>query len=62
MLGYKIDVLPVRWVNSPDSKVRILIDPIKMLIDLMRIKRIARRTLRAQPLVREEPPSLSKAQ
>lgn len=62
MLGYKIDVLPVRWVNSPDSKVRILIDPIKMLIDLMRIKRIVRKTLRARPLVREEPPSLSRAQ
>lgn len=45
-LGYKIDVQPVRWVNSADSKVRILIDPIKMLWDLVRIRRIVRKSLR----------------
>ena len=49
-LGYKIDVLPVRWVNSEDSKVRILIDPIKMLWDLLRIRWIVRRTIREKPL------------
>ena len=49
-LGYKIDVLPVRWVNSPDSKVRILIDPLKMLWDLVRIRRIVQRTIREKPL------------
>lgn len=49
-LGYKIDVLPVKWINSPDSKVRILIDPLKMLWDLIQIRRIVRRTVRARPL------------
>ncbi|MES2963492.1 MAG: dolichyl-phosphate beta-glucosyltransferase [Bdellovibrionota bacterium] len=49
-MGFKIDVLPVRWVNSADSKVRILIDPLKMLWDLLRIRRRVRRTLRARPL------------
>lgn len=60
-LGYKVDVRPVRWMNSPDSKVRILIDPLKMLWDLVRVRRIVRRTLRAKPLLREAPPSISKA-
>jgi dolichyl-phosphate beta-glucosyltransferase len=50
-MGFKIDVLPVRWVNSTDSKVRILIDPLKMLIDLLQIRLRVRRTLRARPPV-----------
>jgi dolichyl-phosphate beta-glucosyltransferase len=49
-LGYKIDVLPVRWVNSSDSKVRIFIDPLKMFIDLLRIRWIVQKTVRAKPL------------
>ena len=49
-LGFKTDVLPVKWVNSTDSKVNIFIDPIKMLWDLIRIRRIVQRTLQAQPL------------
>ena len=48
-MGYRIDVLPVRWVNSADSKVRILIDPLKMLRDLIRTRRIVRRTLLEKP-------------
>lgn len=48
-MGYKIDILPVRWVNSEDSKVRILIDPLKMLIDLLKTKWLVRRTLRLRP-------------
>src|SRR5205809_8060140 len=55
VLGYKIDVLPVRWVNSPDSKVRIFIDPLKMLWDLFRIRRLVQRSVREQPLSRELP-------
>jgi dolichyl-phosphate beta-glucosyltransferase len=48
-MGFHIDVLPVRWINSTDSKVRILIDPIKMLWDLIRIRPIVRKTLRERP-------------
>ncbi len=48
-LGYKIDVLPVKWVNSPDSKVRIWIDPLKMLWDLLKIRHRVRRSIRARP-------------
>lgn len=49
-LGFKTEALPVKWINSPDSKVRILIDPIKMLWDLIRIRWIVHRTIRAKPL------------
>ncbi len=49
-MGFKIDILPVRWVNSTDSKVRIFIDPLKMLFDLLRIRHLVRKTLRAKPL------------
>jgi dolichyl-phosphate beta-glucosyltransferase len=56
-LGYKIDVLPVRWVNSADSKVNMLIDPIKMLFDLIKIRRIVRKTVQARPLSPSKLPS-----
>ncbi len=50
-MDFKVEAIPVRWVNSPDSKVRIWIDPIKMFYDLVRIRRIARQSLKARPLV-----------
>jgi dolichyl-phosphate beta-glucosyltransferase len=56
-LGYKIDILPVRWVNSPDSKVNMLIDPLKMLLDLIKIRRIVRKTVQAKPLASSKLPS-----
>ncbi|MDX9730136.1 MAG: glycosyltransferase family 2 protein [Bdellovibrionales bacterium] len=48
-MGFKYQTAPVRWVNSADSKVRIWIDPLKMLFDLIRIKWIVRRTLKERP-------------
>ena len=50
LMDFKVAAIPVRWVNSADSKVRIWIDPLKMFYDLIRIKRIARQTLIARPL------------
>lgn len=47
-LGFKVAIQPVQWVNSAESKVRIWIDPLKMLYDLIRIRWIVSRTLRAQ--------------
>lgn len=49
-MGFKIATVPVRWVNSADSKVRIWIDPLLMLVDLVRIKRLVRQSLKARPL------------
>jgi len=46
-LGLKIVEVPVRWVNSPDTRVRMLSDGMKMVLDLWRIRRI-HRGLRAE--------------
>lgn len=48
-MEFKIATIPVRWINSADSKVRIWIDPFLMLFDLVRTKRTVRRSLRARP-------------
>lgn len=36
--GLRVKEIPVRWINSPQSRVRILSDSMNMLIDLMRIR------------------------
>ena len=48
-MEFKVATVPVRWVNSADSKVRIWIDPLLMLIDLLRIRRTVRQSLKARP-------------
>lgn len=37
-MGYKIAEVPVRWINSPESKVNPIRDPVQMFVDLLRIK------------------------
>lgn len=37
-MGYKIKEVPIRWLNSPDSRVRIIEEPAKMFADLLRIR------------------------
>lgn len=49
-LGLRVDVLPVRWINSTDSKVHIVQDSLRMLRDLLRIRALVRRTLQEQPI------------
>lgn len=34
----RIAEIPVRWINSPDSKVRVVRDSLRMLFDIMRLK------------------------
>ena len=36
--GYRIQEVPIRWVNSPESKVDPLKDSLQMLADLVRIR------------------------
>ncbi len=36
--GFRIKEVPVRWLNSPYSKVSVMRDPVLMLYDLFRIK------------------------
>ena len=37
-MGYKTKEVPVRWIDSSRSRVNPLRDPVKMLLDLLRIK------------------------
>ncbi len=36
--GFRVKEVPVRWLNSPHSKVNIIRDPLIMFCDLLRIK------------------------
>ena len=42
-LGYRIADLPVEWVNSPDSRVHIVRDSLRMIRDTLRVRRQIRR-------------------
>ncbi len=37
-LGYEVAEVGVRWVNSPDSRVRALTDPPRMLLEIARFR------------------------
>ncbi len=37
-MGYRIKEVPVKWMNSPQSSVRVIRDSLRMLLDLLRIR------------------------
>lgn len=37
-LGFRIKEIPVRWINSPDSRVKVLSAPLRMFVDLLAIR------------------------
>ena len=39
-LNLKVKEMPISWINSPDSKVRIIKDSIKMFFSLIKIKNL----------------------
>jgi dolichyl-phosphate beta-glucosyltransferase len=47
-LGFQITDLPVRWINSPQSKVHIVRDSLRMLLDTLTIRCRIRRDLSLQ--------------
>lgn len=47
-LGYRVEDLPVEWINSPESKVEIVADSLRMLWDTWQIRR---RLRDVQPVV-----------
>ncbi len=51
VMGYKTLEAPVRWVNSPESKVRIVRDSIRMAWELTKMKRRVRRALKQKPFL-----------
>jgi len=42
-LGYQIAQVPVRWIDEPHSRVRMLRDGLRMVVDVLRIRWIHRR-------------------
>ena len=36
--GYRISEMPVRWINSPESKVNPIFDSVQMFLDLVKIR------------------------
>jgi dolichyl-phosphate beta-glucosyltransferase len=57
-MGYAIREVPVSWVNDPDSKVKMLRDPVVMLRDLVRIRTQSARkkNMRASRVQRDKSP------
>jgi dolichyl-phosphate beta-glucosyltransferase len=47
-LGYRVGELPVRWLNSPESKVHIVRDSVRMLLDAFTVRRRVGRVMRAR--------------
>jgi len=41
-LGLKVAQVPVTWINDPNSKVKMLTDGMRMVRDLLRVKRLHR--------------------
>ena len=39
-MGFELVEMPVRWVNEPNSRVRIFRDPARMALDILRIRRL----------------------
>jgi len=47
-LGFTIEDRPVEWINSPDSRVNIVADSWRMLLDAWRIRRLVERSIGAK--------------
>ena len=52
-LGYQIADLPVEWINSPESKVRILHDSLAMLRDTLRVRAVVAKTAGKNPKAKD---------
>jgi hypothetical protein len=39
--GYRIDEIPVRWRYQAASRANVLVDPIHMLSDVLKVRRMA---------------------
>lgn len=53
-MGLRVEDMPVRWINSPESRVRLVFDSVDMFLDLLRLKRVVRKTLQEKPYEREQ--------
>ena len=53
-MDFVIVEVPVHWSNSPESKVHVVGDSLKMLLDLLRMRQMVRVALERQPMERQE--------
>jgi dolichyl-phosphate beta-glucosyltransferase len=53
-LGLGVKEMPVHWSNSPDSKVRVVSDSLKMLRDVAVVRQMVKHTLEKQPYHRAQ--------
>jgi dolichyl-phosphate beta-glucosyltransferase len=49
-MGYSMVEMPVHWSNSPESKVNVVSDSLKMLKDVIQVRRQVKATLAQYPL------------
>jgi len=49
-LGYRVEDLPVEWINSPESKVEILRDSLRMLRDTWQVRQRVGRVPKGRPI------------
>ena len=52
-MNFVVLEVPVHWSNSPESKVRVIDDSLKMLRDLLQVRKIVRAAMERQPFVVE---------
>lgn len=55
-LGFRVAEVPVRWSHNPDSRVRVLRSAPGVVLDLLRLGRLARRPLERAPERTPAPP------
>lgn len=58
-MGFIVRDLPVRWINSPESKVRIVRDSLAMLRDVLLVRSRVARTLAERPYVKSNSPDMA---
>jgi dolichyl-phosphate beta-glucosyltransferase len=51
-MGFSIHEMPVHWSNSPESKVRVVRDSLGMLVEIMSMRSLVRRTMHDYPFHR----------
>jgi dolichyl-phosphate beta-glucosyltransferase len=50
-LGFRILEVPVHWSNSSESKVHVVRDSLKMLVDLFRVRQMVKQSLERSPIL-----------
>lgn len=53
-MGMRVEDMPVRWINSPESRVRLVFDSVDMFLDLLRVRRLVRKALKEKPYRRAD--------